>query len=67
MTKVSFPSYRSYEYVEVFKVTERRDGAIYKTKSIGYAHRDRVKAEDEVYASLPMHLLKQRDIELEVL
>ena len=41
------------DYREVFVVTERRNGLIYKTKSIGYAHRDRRRGEDEVYASLP--------------
>ena len=66
--KITIPSYKSYEYVEVFKITECRDDAIYRTKSIGFAHRDRPKQDDEIYAPLSTTLTTKHDnIELEVM
>lgn len=69
MTKVSFPAFKSYEYVEVFRITLRsRSGAIKETESLGFAHRSRIKGPEEVYASLPTSMTEGKSfIELELL
>lgn len=69
MAKVSFPMWKSYEYVEVFRITEySRSGAIKATQSLGFAHRSRIKQEGEVYASLSTGMLRGKEtIELELL
>lgn len=58
MSKVKIPVWQAYLYVEVFRVTELKDGFIFKTKRVGYAHRDRPKAEDEVYSAIPMSIIR---------
>jgi hypothetical protein len=66
--KVTIPVWKSYEYVEAFLITQYKDGCVFKTKPIGYAHRDRPKGPEERYASLSTSLLRGKDtIELEVL
>jgi hypothetical protein len=66
--KVTIPTWKSYEYVEVFQVIEYKDGCVFKTKSVGFAHRNRPKGKDEVYTSLSTKLLRNKDtIELEIL
>ena len=36
----------SYKYCEVYQITERRDGCIYKTASLGYISVDKKKEYD---------------------
>ena len=36
MRRVSVAPYEGWHYLEMFKITEWKDGCIYKTKSIGY-------------------------------
>lgn len=33
--KLTIPAWAAFEYAEVWKITEYRDGAIYKTKNTG--------------------------------
>ncbi len=49
---ITIPPWDSFFYVSVHRVISRRDGLVYKTKPIGYAHRDRAKGEGEVYGSI---------------
>jgi hypothetical protein len=65
--KKTFPSYLSFEYVQVWRITEMKDGYVYKTVPVGYAHRDRPKGKDEVYSPLSTNLTKQQDITLELM
>jgi hypothetical protein len=66
--QVTFPAYKSYEYVEVWQILERRDGCIYKTKSIGFAHRNRPLGKDETYSPLSTTLTKDNnEITLELI
>jgi hypothetical protein len=59
---ISIQLWRSYEYVEVFRV-----GSV-KTESIGFAHRDRPRKENEIYASIHPSLFRGRyTAELELL
>lgn len=37
-----------------------RDGLVYKTKPLGFAHRDRPKGENEIYTSLSTQLLRDK-------
>ena len=52
--KITIPKWKSYEYVEVFQIIEYKDGCVFKTKSIGFAHSDRPQGPEERYA--PLHL-----------
>ncbi len=49
---MTIPPWESFFYVSVYQVVSRRDGCVYKTKPIGFAHRDRPKGEDETYSSI---------------
>lgn len=48
---ITIPPWESFFYVSVHRVVSRRDGLVYKTEQIGYAHRDRPRGEDETYSS----------------
>lgn len=68
MMKITIPVWRSYEYVEVYLITELRGDRVYKTRSLGYAHRQRPKGEMETYAALPTCLTRgQIEITLELM
>jgi hypothetical protein len=41
--KLTIESSRSYQYRELFKVTAWKDGCVWKTKSLGFIHRDEEK------------------------
>ena len=65
--KVKFPGYESFLYVEVFEVTEWKNGAIYKTKPKGFARATRNRQLNEVYVPLSLVLMGQEFIELDLL
>lgn len=58
-------AYDSYQFVEVYIVTERRDGCVYRTKKIGYARQSRPRKENEIYVSLSMR--PDTTIEVEIM
>lgn len=60
--KVKFPAWRAFEYVEVFQITERRDGCVYRTQSKGFARATRTLQKDEVYAPLSTSMTKGKEI-----
>lgn len=56
-------------YVEIYEITEMRDGCIYKTKSLGYTHKDDKRFDDSskyVKSSLSTRITNKEfcDIEL---
>lgn len=66
--KTKINAWDTYMYVEVYKITQYKDGCVYKTKPIGFAHRDRPKQKDETYASLSMKLIcGKAEIELDLM
>ena len=60
-------SHDSYKYVEVFKITAFKDGAIFKTEMIGFALTSRPKKEGEVYTSISTSLTSQKGFEIELI
>lgn len=52
--------HNSFMYVTVHAILEWRDGCPFKTKVVGYAHRDRVKGKDEMYSSISTKLTDPR-------
>jgi hypothetical protein len=67
MATETFPSWQSYEYVQVSRIVEMRDGCVYKTEPKGFAKALRPQQADEVYSSLSTKLLRQPTITLELL
>ncbi len=67
MAKVSFEPYDAFNYVEVFEITEWKDGCVYKTKPKGFARADRTKQPNETYSPLSMKILRQPKITLDLL
>jgi hypothetical protein len=65
--KITFPSFEAYGYVQVFKVLEWKDGAVFRTEHKGYAKVDRPAEKDEIYVPLSTKLMKQPEITLELL
>lgn len=55
---VTFPSYDSFKYCEVFLVTERRQGMVYRTKRLGFCSVDHPKQKDEIYTPLSTSMTK---------
>lgn len=53
--------WRAYEYVQVFRIVETRRGKVYKTASVGFAHRARPQGSDEIYAAIPLERLRGRE------
>lgn len=72
---VTFPTWKSFMYVEVFQITERRKGMVqaegsqaspsdacaYKTRSVGFSHRERPKGAEEIYAPLDTKLTSGKE------
>lgn len=50
--------YESYQFTEVRRVTEWKDGMIFKTEHVGYARRERPKQDGEVYCSISTEMTK---------
>ena len=65
--KVKIPTWKSFQYVEVFKILEMRDDCVYRTESLGFAKADRAKKDDEIYASISTFLLKEDFVELDLI
>lgn len=65
--QVTFASYESYKYREVFLVTERRNGRVYKTRPLGFCLATREAKKDEIYSPLSTALTRQETITLELL
>jgi len=55
---VEVNKYDAYKYVQVYKVTQWKDGAVYRTKHIGYAKASRQREPDEVYSSISTNLTR---------
>ncbi len=51
-SSITIPVWESFLYHEVYVVIEWRDGCVYKTKPVGFCHKDRLKKEGEIYASV---------------
>ena len=50
-------SYDSYQYNQVYKILEMKDDCVWKTKSLGFIHRDEQKNyKDCVFSSISTHL-----------
>lgn len=66
--KITIPSYKSYQYKEVWKITEWKDGYIYKTEKTGkYIKTKRyLNPHKYILASLSTDLTNQETIELDV-
>lgn len=65
--KVTFPNWRCFEYNEVFRITEFKDGCVYKTQRVGFCHQSRPKKDGEVYSSLSTSITKEKEITLDLL
>lgn len=66
--KKIIPVWQSFEYVEVFLITQYKDGCVFKTRPLGFAHRSRPKKENEEYASIPISLIRRKEtIELDLM
>lgn len=69
MRKISVQGFESWRYVQVYKVTEWKDGCIYKTRPIGFMKaglRDMLP-EGYVTSSVPTHLSIQPQFEIDCL
>ena len=51
-------AYDSHLYRQLYVVTERRDGAVFRTRFVGYVFASRPRGEDEVYSSLSTNLTR---------
>lgn len=64
-------SYDAFNYLEVFKIVEMRDGLVYKTKTTGKYIRmhDAGKLDPKVYvtSSISTRLLRQDEFEIELM
>lgn len=60
-------AFESYLYVEVFEIIEYKNGAVYKTKSKGYAKADRPKQPDELYCAISIRKFIQGQFETTLL
>ena len=49
---ITIPAWKNFLYVEVFKIVQRRKGAVYKTKRVGFAPATRPQRADEVYSPI---------------
>lgn len=69
--KITIPSYDAFMYLEVWEITEWRDGLVYKTKSTGMyiSYKDEQKLDKRKYttSSISTRLLRQANIELELM
>ena len=59
--KKTIPAWKSFEYVEVRIITEMKDGLVFRTKVIGFAHRDRPRQDNERYASLSTSMTQGKE------
>ena len=69
MNSIKVPSWKLFQYSEVFQIIAWKDGAIFKTKSIGYAkNTDSVNwpvNDNLIFSSISTKLLRQeRDVTL---
>jgi len=73
MRQVTFPSYMGFKYRAVHKVTEWKDGCIYKTKQVGFLYTTDFKdiihliPSDYVLCSLSTSLTSQPKITLDLM
>lgn len=49
---VTIPVWRSFEWREVNRIVEKRDGAVFRTEFLGYCRRERPPEEGEMYCSV---------------
>ena len=56
MNEKKIRAFDSHLYRELYVVTERRGGAVYRTRFVGYVYASRPRGEDEVYSSLSTRL-----------
>ena len=68
--KIRIPSYRSSEYVQVYKILEFRDGCIFRSENTGkFIERDKATKLDKTKfttTSILTELTKQDFIEMEM-
>lgn len=66
---MKIPSYDCFKFLEVFEITERRDGAIFKTKRTGKyikAEQAPLLPKNFTAVSISTELMKQQFMELDV-
>lgn len=61
MTKI--PTWKSFKYREVYKIIQMKDGAVYRTQSLGvYIDKDKVKLpQGYTSASISTDMVKDKD------
>jgi len=69
MSQITIPSYKSCEYFQVWKITQRKDGYVWKTKPLGHIHRsekDKFPHSEYVLSSVSTNKTKDSECTLDM-
>ena len=60
--EVTFRPWEAYNYAEVWRITEYREGAVYGKEWVGYCDRSRrLQSDGEIWSALAIELLRQME------